>query len=463
MTERNNICLCTDSYKLTQFRQYPEKTTMIFDYLESRGGEYDRTVMALLQYYLVQYLAGEVVTKEMVEEAKELVDAHMGPGIFHYDGWMHIVDKHKGHLPVEIKAVPEGTIVETHNVLLTIVNTDPECYWLTGYLETLLMKVWSGINVATISLECKKIIKEYLEMTADDLEGLPFKLHDFGYRGVSSEESAGTNGLAHLFNFMGTDTLKGILFAKKYYGEPMAGYSIPATEHSTMTTLGREGEYEQMDRFLDVYADSPIKACVSDSYDIYKAIEFWGTRKEKLKEQGSILVVRPDSGDPVAMSLECCVLLDKEFGHTKNKKGYKLLDQVRVIYGDGISSPKVIRQILENAEKENYSADNFAFGMGGGLLQKNDRDTQRFAMKCSAAVVDGKVVEVFKDPITDKGKTSKKGFLDLVKVGDKFATVKRQSYGDYPDSELKTVFKDGKLLNLTTLSEIRQRLADQGY
>ncbi len=458
-----NLCLKTDSYKISHYKQYPENTTLIYDYLESRGGEYKKTMFFGLQYILKRYFQ-KPVTREDVEEAKTLVDAHMGPGLFNYSGWMHIVENHNGILPIEIKAIPEGTVVGTHNIMMSIVNTDPECYWLPSYLETMLLKVWSPITVATISLECRKIIKKHLSETADNLDGLPFKLHDFGYRGVSSEESAGINGLSHLVNFMGTDTVHALVFAQKYYNEPMAGFSIPATEHSTMTTLGREGEYAQMDRFLDVYADSPIKACVSDSYDIYKAIKFWGTRKEKLKKQNSILVVRPDSGDPVTMSLECCEQLDHEFGHTINDKGYKVLDQVRVIYGDGISSPKVIESILVNAKKAGYSADNFAFGMGGGLLQKNDRDTQKFAIKCSAAVVDGKTVEVFKDPVTDQGKISKKGFLDLVKINENtYETIRRPEYKDYSDSEMITVFKNGELLKEYSLSEVRQRLESQGY
>ncbi|KAJ8301275.1 hypothetical protein KUTeg_020262 [Tegillarca granosa] len=210
--------------------------------------------------------------------------------------------KHDGHLPLRIKAVPEGEVIPFKNVLLTVENTDPHCYWLTNYFETLLVQVWYPMTVATNSRYQKEIIAKYLDETADDLSGLPFKLHDFGFRGSSSVESAGIGGAAHLVNFQGTDTIAGISTAKQYYGCEMAGFSIPAAEHSTITTWGQDGELEAFNNMLTKFPSGPM-ACVSDSYNIWNACEkVWGEDLKdtiiKRGENGGVLVVRPDSGDP---------------------------------------------------------------------------------------------------------------------------------------------------------------------
>lgn len=446
----------TDSYKLSHFQQYPANTTKVFSYIESRGGRFAETVFFGLQYYIKEYLTTPI-TQENIDQADELSKAHGVP--FNKEGWQHILDKHNGYLPLRIQAVPEGIVVPTGNVLVTVENTDPKCFWLTSYVETLLLKIWYPITVATQSYNCKKIIRNFLTETADDLSGLGFKLHDFGYRGVSSEESAAIGGAAHLVNFMGTDTIAALTFLMDYYkAKTMPGFSIPAAEHSTITSWGREGEFAAYKNFLEVYKNSPIAACVSDSFNIYEAIKMWGKLKPEIEANGQILVVRPDSGDPVQMSLDCVQRLEVEFGSVKNKRGYKVLNNVRVIYGDGISNEDVIFSILKNLKDNGYSADNMAFGMGGGLLQKVDRDTQRFAMKCSAIIVDGKMREVFKDPITDKGKKSKKGFLDLNQdIKGNFVTSESNFPGTAVGSILRVVFENGKLMAEDTLDQVRER------
>lgn len=458
---QQDVILSSDSYKYSHWKQYPENTTWIFDYMESRGGLYEVTCFVGLQYYLMKYLSTPI-TAERVEYAKSRIDAHMGPNIFDYEGWMRIVTVHGGRLPVRIRAVAEGSVVPVKNVLMTMESTDKALAWLPSFLETLLMKVWSPTTVATTSLTAKAIIAKYLEETADNLDGLPFKLHDFGDRGVSSPESAGLCGLAHLVNFMGSDTTSALEVAKHFYGCAMSAFSIPATEHSSMTILGKDGEYVQMKRFIEQFADAKIKACVSDSFDIYKAMDFLGTLKPLLQEQGSTAVCRPDSGCPIKMSLACVDHLASVFGYSTNSKGYKLLDPtVRVIYGDGIDDPMVIRDILENLKHNGYSADNIAFGMGGGLLQKNNRDTQKFAIKCSAAEVDGVKRDVYKDPITDHGKKSKKGVLDLIIDEEgKFQTVAISASIGFKipldNSALVTVFENGEVLVKYTLDEMRE-------
>ena len=223
-------------------------------------------------------------------------------------------------------------------------------------------------------------------------------LHDFGARGVSSLESAALGGAAHLVNFLGTDTVSALCLARAHYHAPMAGYSIPAAEHSTITSWGREREVDAYRNMLRQFGKpGAIVAVVSDSYDIYRAIsEHWGTTlRDAVIASGATLVIRPDSGDPVEVVAESLRRLDEAFGHVINGKGYRVLNHVRVIQGDGIN-PDTIRAILQRITGDGYAADNVAFGMGGALLQRLDRDTQKFALKCSAARVDGEWVDVYR-------------------------------------------------------------------
>ncbi len=460
-----NIILMTDSYKTSHYKQYPEGTETVFSYLESRGGKYDKTVFFGLQYFIKRYLEGQVVTLDKIDEAQQMIDSHMGPGIFNREGWLHILNNHNGTLPVRISAVPEGTIVNTSNVLMTVENTDPKCFWLVNYLETLLVQTWYSITVATQSYFMKQDIKKYLELTSDDVDsaGIDFKLHDFGYRGVSSVETAGIGGLAHLTSFMGTDTMEAIVIGKKYYGCDCAGFSIPASEHSTITSWGRENENKAMENMLDQYKDSPLLACVSDSYNIYDACEkIWGTElKTKVMERDGTLVVRPDSGDPLLVIPKMLTILYDKFGGQVNKKGYKVLDShVRVIQGDGINSESMV-SILEVMKNSGWSAENIAFGSGGALLQMMNRDTQKFAFKASAIKVDGQWQDVYKEPVDEPFKKSKKGRLTLSRGAFGVFETKRISEMENVKSQMQNVFENGKLLVDVTLDEVRIKLKDQ--
>lgn len=450
----SNILLQTDSYKLTHWKQYPPKTEKVYSYFESRGGEYDEVVFFGLQYYLKKYLTGVRVTKFAIDQAEALCDAHIGPGHFNREGWEHIRLVHGGRLPIRIKAVPEGTVVPVSNVLMTIENLDPKCYWLTNYLETLLVQVWYGCTVATQSRAIRKDILAFLEETGDPA-GIDFKLHDFGFRGVSSVESAGVGAAAHLLNFLGTDTLAGIMFAKEYYNaQGMTGFSIPASEHSTITSWGRKNEADAMRNMLEQYPTGLV-ACVSDSYDIFNACaNIWGDQlKDQVLARDGVLVVRPDSGDPVSVVLDVLGSLGNKFGFTKNAKGYNVLNpKVRVIQGDGVGHTSIFA-ILDRMKEMTWSADNIAFGMGGNLLQNLNRDTQKFAFKCSAVTIDGVEYPVSKNPVTDIGKRSKEGRLMLVQ--DKTLVTKPYS-PEYKD-ELVTVFDNGEIVCDYSFEECRER------
>jgi nicotinamide phosphoribosyltransferase len=466
--QRPNLLLNTDSYKASHWLQYPPGTDATFFYVESRGGLYDRTLFFGMQAILKAYLAAPI-THADVDEAREIFAAHGEP--FNESGWRSIIDRHGGHMPIRIRAVPEGTVVPTHQALVTIESTDPKAYWVPSYLETMLLRLWYPVTVGTISWHIKQTVRHFLERTSDDPVGqLPFKLHDFGARGVSSAESAALGGSAHLVNFLGTDNVLSLMAARAYYSEPMAGFSIPAAEHSTITAWGRENEVEAYRNMLRQFAKpGSIVAVVSDSYDIYHAIrEHWGkTLKDEVIKSGATLVVRPDSGDPVQVVHQCLVLLDEAFGHTMTRKGYKLLNHVRVIQGDGIN-PTSIHAILDRATSAGYAADNLTFGMGGGLLQQLHRDTQKFALKCSAARIDGRWIDVYKDPVTDKGKQSKRGRMTLLEHREHgtFLTVpvppEAASLADvvkppgYQDA-MVTVWENGKLVRDWTFAEIRSR------
>jgi nicotinamide phosphoribosyltransferase len=454
-----NIILNTDSYKVSMFKQYPAGTTGVYSYIESRGGRYDRTVFFGLQAFIKEYLL-DPITQADIDIADEILTAHGEP--FNRAGWQYILDKHNGYLPVVIRAVPEGTVVPVKNVLATIENTDPECYWLTTYLETALLRaIWYPTTVATQSHKIRAVILDYLEKTGDPTL-IDFKLHDFGARGVSSLESAAIGGAAHLVNFMGSDTVSGVLYAREYYDAGVAGFSIPAAEHSTITSWGRDGEVDAYRNMLNQFAKpGSIVAIVSDSYDIYNAVDnLWGEQlRQQVIDSGATVVIRPDSGDPDVVCRQLVQKLDAKFGSTVNSKGFKVLNNVRLIQGDGVNE-NTIRTILGSFQAYGYSADNIAFGMGGALLQQVDRDTQKFAMKCSSAEINGRWVDVQKDPATDPGKKSKAGRVSLWTSGGEYISAVDQPKG-WTDkgmgwtNALEEVYRDGKLVKEITFEQVR--------
>ena len=464
----NNLILMTDSYKHSHPFQYPDDAKYLHFYLESRGsnnGLGNYTQFFGLQYYIKEYLSTPI-TQVMIDEAEVLLKQHGLP--FCKEGFEKVLTKYNGYLPVRVRAVKEGSLIPLHNVLMTIESTDDELFWLPGLLETLLLKVWYPTTVATIGHAIKEILKEYLEQTADSLDKLVFMLHDFGYRGVSSEESAGIGGAAHLTNFVGTDNLASLGVCKKYYNENMAGFSIPASEHSTMTSWGEGSQCEQkaFENMIEQFGDeSVLYACVSDSWDFKKAIQTWVSLKDKVKAKKANLVIRPDSGDAIENILYALEELAKSYGFKTNSKGYKVLEKIALLQGDGVNIES-IKTILQAMKDNSFSAENIAFGMGGALLQGNfessvNRDSFKFAIKCSA-IKRGKIIyDVFKDPITDHGKKSKKGRLDLIKNPQgNYETIQldeNYGLGEYhQQSELHTYYENGKVMFEQNLSQIRK-------
>ncbi|XP_061428898.1 nicotinamide phosphoribosyltransferase-like isoform X1 [Lethenteron reissneri] len=468
-----NILLATDSYKVSHYRQFPPNVTKVYSYFECRGRghvssqaephKFTESVFFGLQYTLKKYLCGQVVTREKIQQAKEIYQQHFQQDIFNEDGWNYILEEHEGRLPVRIKAVPEGTVVPLGNVLFTVESTDPKCFWIIGWLETILVQTWYPITVATSSRAQKQLLARYLWRTGGSRALLERQLQDFGYRGVSSQETAAIGGAAHLVNFRGSDTMAGVMLLRRYYGCPMAGHSIPAAEHSTVTAWGREREGAAFRHLLQQFPSGAVSV-VSDSYDIFHACrELWGRELRTLVEERSLvggqLLIRPDSGDPADTVLKVLNILGKAFGTMVNEKGYKMLpDCLRIIQGDGIDISS-LKRVLDAVENAGWSAANLYFGSGGSLLQKVNRDTLNCCFKCSYAEFDGQGVDVYKQPVTDPSKCSKRGQLSLQKTIDGQLVTVEGGKGDQDTDLLRIVFEDGQLLRDFSLEEIRVNAA----
>jgi len=483
ITKPDNLVLCSDAYKYSHPKFYGAEMTKMISYLESRGGKFSETLFYGLQIILKQYLEGIAITKEEVDEAHDYLGTKLGvfgrEDVFDRTKFDYIVDKYDGKLPISIKAVPEGTVVGSKNVLFVIESLDENCAWLTNFLESILLQVWYPITVATLSREVRKIVRKSFEDCTSYDEGLidflvDFVLNDFGFRGVSSVQSAKIGGSAHLVNFKGSDTVIASKLVRDIYNtETIFGLSIPATEHSIMTLKGEEGEVELMERVLRLYPTGLV-ACVSDSFNIFKACsDKWGTTLRDLilsrpAEPGNQLVIRPDSGHVINTLKEIFNILFDKFGYTVNENGYKVLPpQVRVIQGDGVNLES-IKEIYVMLKAEKISPENLALGMGGKLLQADiNRDTNNFATKACFAILNGEEKNVVKSPtemdadgnITKSFKKSKQGKLKLVKNADgtyRTVTSLEADFNDVKD-ELVEVFRMGEILVDYNFEDIRER------
>lgn len=522
----DNFILQTDSYKMTHHLLLPEGMTEAYAYMEPRGGEMPYSVMFGLQYYIKKYLAGVRITPEKIEAARKMNIAHFGFDCFNDKMWYHIWEKHGGMLPLEIKAVPEGTPVAIKNVLMTIRNTDDKCSALTNITETLLLKLWAPNTIAAYARLVRTLIMKYHALSSDAPQWLVnFMHHDFGYRGVSSEETARILGAAALSSgFVGTDTMGALVFCKEYYNEECAGFSVIASEHSVHCSYGaRDMEPESYRHIIEevkrVCANvNPasgviILSLVSDTYNIYNVVKriIPGLRNEFIGWTNNHgipikIVVRPDSGDPATVLFgykqnelnihkftgkqlltrigwgytteeqktvdtiirvaedmkiskeEAAELVDKgvvqilmdEFEFTTNSKGFRVLHpQVGVLQGDGVSY-KMMQKMYRIMIHLKIDIMNVVFGSGGKYLQAHDRDEQCYATKVIHVIIDGNGICVQKNPITDAGKKSRKGYVKLVRTGLTWKDYITLQSGDPGFDEaidvLITVFLNGELV-----------------
>jgi len=450
----------SDLYKYSHHPLYPKGSQYVESYLECRAGaKYSNVVFFGLQYYLMEYLEGIKITREAIDKMNRRITKAVGPNVFNLKGWNRLLEKHGGRIPVSIKALPEGMVINPSNALIIIKNTDPEFPWITNFIETLLMKVWYPTTVASGQFARRQMFLQFLHKTGTP-ESIDYKWVDFGYRGVSSEESAALGGAAHILSFNGTDTVIADEFVEAYYfGEECQTSGVCASEHSVTTSWGKNRELDAYRNMLQTYPTGII-SIVSDSYDYENAVKnLFGVKlHDEILARDGVVVVRPDSGDPASMVLRSCQWLGEAFGYEENEKGYKVLNKhVRVIQGDGIGYDSAY-EILATLERQGWSADNVVLGEGGGALQKIDRDTQHTALKCCAINIDGVWHDVYKDPKTDPGKASKAGHLAVVEVNGVYRTIRKQDGVIYTDDKMVEVFRDGKILKTYTFAEIQKRV-----
>jgi len=485
-----NPILATDSYKLSHAFSYPENVVGMFSYIEARTDGRDIIIPFGLQMWIEKFLTQQV-TMEHIDEAEAFAAAHGEP--FNRVGWEKVVREYNGYLPVLIRAVPEGLPVRSGNALVTIECTDPDLFWLSSYLETALQRgFWYPTTIASMDYAIKREIKRFYQISGADMGLLPFALHDFGGRGVTCGEQAEIGGAAHLVNFMGSDTIEGVRAANFFYGTSagMAAFSVPATEHSVQCAFSLRdakggGDLEYLrHQIRNLAKPGGIVSIVIDGYDVYRAAELLCTElKDEIIASGAKVVFRPDSGDMMEVVPRILRLQELAFGTTLTSKGYKKINTVGIIQGDGVDH-MAIKTLLGNILAMGYSADNVIFGSGGALLQKVNRDTYKFAQKASAVLIeeetstfdgDGYVypggptvkrwVGISKNPVTDPGKRSKEGRLTLAKslVTGEHMTVQIGDDGsplsDEFENQMLVVYDHGKVLNKTTLDTVRARAA----
>ena len=480
----------TDQYKMNghpkMLKSLTKDVQVVYSYLEARAGAmYPAVLVNQLQYYLMEFLC-KPVTMRQVEEGREFAEAtnyHKEP--FNYEGWKIVVEEFGGKIPIQIMSVDEGSIIPTGNILMCIFNTDPRFGWLTNQIETLLMKTHYPYSTGFRSLINQKKIEKSFLLTSDLPEGVAKDVSkrvyiDLGYRSTKCEEQAWIGGASHLFSNFGSDTSAGTRQLAKYYNDGKftingvkgsISEGIPASEHSIATARGESGELDYYKSMLEDFPDGLV-SIVADSYSVTRFVEDYTRRLkndilERFKNGNSPLnrvIIRPDSlrdkeDTPLKQVLWMFKELGEIFGTTTNSKGYTVLHPcIGVMWGDGISDEE-IHEILDGIVEAKYSVENFAMGQGGGLLdagEKAARDTNRFAIKCSAQMQDGEWVDIQKNPL-DASKKSKAGRLKLIEVDGKFKTVRIEEEGS---NLLKTVFKNGELTNYQSLEQVRAKVQE---
>ncbi len=482
-----NPFLLTDYYKVGHVFQYPAKTELVYSNLTPRSSrlkDVDEMVFFGLQYFLKEYLVNyfnQNFFNQPLEKVMADYKRRIKTSIGDLPTYEHIQNLHKlGYLPIEIKALPEGSKVPMKVPCLTVVNTKAEFYWLTNFLETLLSAiVWQPCTSATIAYTYRKLLNNYAKKTGMTAEFVQWQGHDFSFRGMSSLETAILSGMGHLLSFTGTDTIPAIDALEQYYhanaDTELIGGSVAATEHSVMCSGSKDGELETFKRLITEVYPNGIVSIVSDTWDLWKVCTAYlpALKNDILARDGKV-VIRPDSGNPVkiicgnpdgkteAERKGVVELLWDVFGGTITDKGYKMLDpHIGAIYGDSINIERATA-ICETLMAKGF-ATQVVFGIGSFTYQYNTRDTFGTAMKATYVVIDGEGREIFKNPITDDGtKKSATGLLQVKKENGKYVLYDKVTWEQEKDSELKTVFKDGKIIKEFTLNEIRENLKNNG-
>ncbi|PVU88375.1 hypothetical protein BB559_005596 [Furculomyces boomerangus] len=472
--------MMADAYKMSHFPLYPESSEMSaygeFRTSYEKDAEDHRIVFYGIRYIIQNYVSKKW-TMQDIEKTEIFLNTFnlMGtPFPFPKTLFQKFVSENNGYFPVKIEALPEGTVIYPHVPVFQI-SAQNEYSSLVTFLETVITMVWYPSTVATLSRRAKHSIAQYFDETVDSTNQflLSSRLQDFGFRGCTSLEQSIIGGCAHLVNFEGTDTLSAAYYAQFELnnGKPVSS-SIPATEHSVMTAYPTE--LEALKKTIEVYGHGMI-SIVMDSYDYANCLNNLLPSVAALKlEKGGFLVIRPDSGDYVEAVIMGLEAGERVFGTTTNNKGYKVINGCSVIQGDGIS-PESLKKILEAVKAKKFSAENVVFGMGGGLLQKVNRDTMSFATKLSMIMKkDGTRRDIMKTPKTDSGKISLPGSLmvfadtddnNIPKVYPKYEISSGNKLRSYPGKSnlLQVVYNNGPISDFEwdNFDTIRNRVEEQ--
>lgn len=471
MLNRRNVIAATDCYKFSHLFVVRRDAESATSYIEARGGWSNEVVFFGIQAYIREYLNRQI-TLDIINREERKAKSAMIP--FNRAAWLRVLEEFDGYIPVQIQALPEGTVVRPGTVVVQVTSElMPE---IAANIETAILRaIWYPSSVATLSREIKKSIRDFYLATSDldvnEPMTLACALNDFGARGVSSGESAALGGLAHAINFLGSDTFECIDAATDYYDHDLDTdgpviISVPATEHSVTTMNGEEGESAFVGKVIDTFTEMgfPIISIVADSFDLDRFVsQYIGTdHKEKIEARDGWIVVRPDSGEPTKIVPHVLRLLDEKFGSTKNSKGFKVLNpKVRVIQGDGVNRHS-INQILEAVMMAGFSVENLVFGMGGQLLQAPMRDDFSWAMKTNEITVDGQAIDVQKRPKTDMSKASKAGRQAVVWNGTELVSIRESDLlltaesGHGVRNYLEPVWDTGKTLRTQKFNQIRE-------
>ena len=480
----------TDFYKTGHIFQFPKGTTFVYSNMTPRSDknakvlpDFDHKVVNFGALGVCKWLLRDLWNEtffnrpkeEVVKYYKRRMDTALGPGAVTVD---HIAALHDlGYLPIAFLELPEGSRVDMRVPVWLIYNTHPDFFWVTNYLETQLSaELWKPLTSATIAHEFRRLLDRFTFQTGAAPEFVQWQGHDFSNRGMSGIYDAAMSGAAHLLSFTGTDTINAIDYLEDYYNadadKELIGGSVAATEHSVMSSGGKEDEEETYRRLITEVYPTGIVSIVSDTWDFWHVLTVTARNlKKEIMARNGRLVFRPDSGDPVKIivgdtsapvgspeykgAVEC---LFDIFGGTRTDKNYITLDtHVGLIYGDSISLERE-QAILQGLKDKGFSSGNIVFGIGSFTYNFCTRDTFGTAIKATYAIVNGDARELFKDPKTDNGiKKSACGLIKVTKEDGHYVMHDHQL--DLNDvGEFVEIFRDSKITHEFTLAEIRERL-----
>lgn len=491
--------LLSDGYKQVHSRQYPDGLTKLYSYFtprRSRIPELDKMVFFGLQGFIKKYLINyfndnffSLPENEVMEEYTRVVVSMLGEGSCDCE---RIRELHKlGYLPLEIRAVPEGSVVNMGIPCIEITNTHDNFAWVVQWVESLLSsELWKPCVHATVGKIYRDIVDEWYKKTVDDNIPRSKAISDFGFRGMSCLQEAEKASAAWLASFSGTATIPAVSYIEHYYNENNSEKNFAtnaiSTEHSVMCcNAALDGnEKDMIIRLLtEVYPHHSF-SMVSDSYDYWNLVDnILPEIKDVIMNHDGKLLIRPDSGDIIDISVRTIEHLWDIFGGTINNKGYKVLDpHIGCVYGDGVT-PRRAATIYKKLMERGFAANNIYFGAGSfsftcfqdqnGEFQAFSRDTWSCAIKATGGIVDGKFIPIFKDPKTDResGFSFKKsqrgccnvwqnksnGLFEFIDGIDPTKYTADEWHKTYPSAYM-LYFKDGKMVEEQSLTDIRKRL-----